>query len=95
MLAIEFRRRIDSLCHRFVPAGAVDGHPVWRREDLDLWLTFRADEGWVVVDASGAVLSRPWGVPSSPQGDLPPVGEWVSKKADRAYVYDLAFVSTE
>jgi len=90
--AIEFRRRIDSLCHRFVPAGDVDGLPVWKREDLDLWLVRHSREGWVVVDAAGTVLGRPSSVLPSSQADLPPQGEWVSKRAGSGYVYDLAFV---
>jgi hypothetical protein len=89
---LAFRRRIDGICYRFAPAGARSGHPVWKRDDLDLWLIRHADEGWVVVDATGTVLSRPWNVLPSSQMDLPPEGEWVSKKGDRSYVYDLVFV---
>jgi hypothetical protein len=90
--SIEFRRRIDTVRYHFSSAGTVDGHATWKRDDLDLWVVRRADQGWVVVDASDLVLSRPWNVLPSSQGDLPPEGEWVSKKADRSYVYDVVFV---
>jgi hypothetical protein len=89
--AVAFRRRIDPTCYRFVHTGEREGYPAWKRVDLDLWVVRRADVGWVVVDAAGAILGRPSHVLPAAQGDLPPEGDWVSKKGDRSYVYDLVF----
>jgi hypothetical protein len=92
MRALEFRRRLDPVCYRFSPVADATGGPAWKRDDRDLWLVRRAGDGWVVVDGANVVLSRPWNTLPSSQGELPPEGEWISKKGDRSYVYDLCFV---
>ena len=45
-----------------------------------------------VPDEHGVVLSAPWDVDRMAQGPLPPETVWVSRKDDKAYVYDLVRV---
>jgi len=90
---IAFRRGLDGLVYLFAPTEASQGRPRWRRTDLELYLQWTAPRGWVVADLAGTVLSRPWDVEPRDQGPLPPQGVWVSRKGDKAYVYDLAYRS--
>ena|ERR1700691_5571940 len=85
----ECRRRIGDVIYRFEPALPREGNPAWKRVDLDLWLTWIREKGWCVVDADGTVNSKPWNVELADQGSEPPEGEWVSRKGDKSYVYDL------
>ena len=85
----EFRRRIDDLRYRFEPVEPRGGYPAWKRVDVDLWLTWIPGSGWCVVDARGEANSRPWNVELADQQKDPPEGEWLSKKGDKSYVYDL------
>lgn len=90
-LLLEFHRRLDGLIYRFRPDAPRNGVPAWKREDLDLWITKTEKLGWVCVDQQRTVLSLPWSIAVSDQGDMPPAGEWVSKKGDKSYVYDLVY----
>jgi hypothetical protein len=83
----EFRRRIDNVIYRFEPAAPREGYPAWKRVDAALWLTWIPGRGWRVVDEHGAANSQPWNVAPADLG--PPEGEWLSKKGDKSYVYDL------
>jgi hypothetical protein len=85
----EFRRRIDGVIYRFEPVDPKGGYPAWKRVDLDLWLTRIPRSGWCVVDVNGLINSRPWNVEVADQQSEPPEGEWLSKRADKSYVYDL------
>jgi hypothetical protein len=85
----EFRRRIDGVIYRFEPVDPKGGYPSWKRVDSDLWLAWIRGKGWCVVDAGGTANSRPWNVELADQGSVPPEGEWLSKKGDKSYVYDL------
>lgn len=85
----EFRRRIDDVIYRFAPDGLVNGFPAWKRVDLDIRLIRHADKGWCTVDSAGTINGRPWNVEPEEQGAAPFEGEWVSKKNDKSYVYDL------
>ena len=85
----EFRRRIDGVTYRFEPVDPKEGYPAWKRVDLDVWLTRTRASGWCVVDVNGLIISRPWNVEVANQQSEPPEGEWLSKKADKSYVYDL------
>jgi hypothetical protein len=89
----EFRRRIDAVVYRFEPTAPREGRPAWKRADLDLWLAWLPVNGWCVVDAQGTINSKPWSVELADQGGEPPEGEWLSKKADKSYVYDLVRVA--
>ena len=89
---VEFRRRSDALVYRFRPCNPINGYPAWKREDFELWLAHSDAKGWAVIDSANTIFSRPWNVEVSEQGATPPEGEWISKKADRAYVYDLVFL---
>ena len=91
---LEFRRRMDGLTYRFRLAGARNGEATWKREDVDLWLVKDDRLGWIVVDGEKAVLSLLWALPTGEQGELPSEGEWVSKKGDKSYLYDLVFKDT-
>lgn len=86
---VEFRRRGDAFTYRFEPAAPREGRPAWKRVDLDLWLAWVSPRGWCVVDAAGVCNSRPWGLEPADQRGDPPEGEWISKKGDKSYVYDL------
>ncbi len=88
----EFRRRLDALTYRFEPCEPREGRAAWKRTNLDIWLVWVATKGWCTVDAAGTVNGRPWGVEVAEQRNEPPEGEWLSKKADKSYVYDLVRV---
>ncbi|MQY21026.1 hypothetical protein [Nocardia macrotermitis] len=88
---LRFVRRADGLTYEFVRDGNAHGAPSYKRVDLDLWCRRLPDFGWVVCTESGHVHSRPFDDPGC--GDLPPEGAWVSRKADRSYVYDLIRVA--
>jgi len=91
--SIVFRRGLDGLVYLFAPTEPSNGRPRWRRTDLELYLQWTDPRGWVVADPTGTVLSRPWDIEPDDQGPLPPQGVWVSRKGDKAYVYDLAYRS--
>ena len=86
---IEFKRRIDALTYRFHPCELIQDNPAWKREDLDLWVTKIAHFGWVCIDSKRVMCAIPWGIAFDDMGELPPEGEWISKKADKSYVYDV------
>jgi len=86
--AIELHRCIDDLVYRYEPSGRRDGKPCWQRIDLNLTLHWSDRSGWIVSDAEGAILGRPWDVERHEQGPLPPDGIWVSRKGAKSYVYD-------
>ena len=89
---VEFRRNIDDLTYRFSPCEPRNGFFAWKREDLDLWLVWADGYGWVVVNADDEILSIPWAVAVHTQSDEPPPGIWVSRKAEKSYVYELVYV---
>ncbi len=91
----EFRRRLDGLVYRFEPCAPREDRPAWKRTNLDIWLCWLAGKGWCTVDAAGAVNGRPWAIEVADQDDQPPEGEWLSKKADKSYVYDLVRLPAE
>lgn len=89
----ELRRRIDGLVYRFAPSAARHGRPAWKRVDLDVFIAWVPERGWRTVDAAGTVNGRAWDAETQEQGVEPPEGEWISKKADKSYVYDLVRVA--
>lgn len=89
---IEFRRRADLHTYRCYPCKSANHFPSWKRGDADLWLVRHAALGWVGVSADGEVLCIPWAVPPNTQGQAPPSGVWVSRKAEKSYVYDLVYL---
>jgi hypothetical protein len=89
----EFRRRVDDVIYRFEPAAPMGGYSAWKRVDLDLWLTWIPERGWCVVDAQGVANGRPWNVELADQGSEPPEGEWLSKRGNKSYVYDLVRIA--
>ena len=89
--SFDFRRRIDGLTYHFHSCGPQNGKPAWKRVDYAVWLIWLDEIGWCSVDAERQINGVPWGIPASQQGDVPPSGEWVSKKGDKSYVYDLVF----
>jgi len=89
---IEFRRRCDLLTYRYHPCKSKNHFPSWKREDADVWLVRDEALGWVGVSAEGEVWGIPWAVPPNTQGQAPPSGVWVSRKATKSYVYDLVYV---
>lgn len=92
---LEFHRRLDGLVYRFRPDAPRAGVPTWKREDLDLWVVKVERLGWVCVDNQQTVLSIPWALAVNEQGGMPPAGEWVSKKGDKSYVYNLVYGAPE
>ena len=89
---LEFRRRTDGRKYRYRPCESKNTFASWKREDLDLWLVRDQALGWVGIDAAGEVFCIPWAVPIGKQGSAPPPGVWVSRKAEKSYVYDLVYL---
>jgi hypothetical protein len=90
---IEMRRLSDGAVYRFLPQGAVDGFPRYRRADKSIWILRHPDFGWIVWDeGEGSLMGRPWEVALKEQGDTPPECVWVSRKDANAFVYRLVFV---
>jgi hypothetical protein len=88
----ELRRLSDSLVYQFDRTPLPNGQTGYKRRDQDLWITFKADLGWVAYDEElQSVMGRPWNILVQNQTDSPPEGEWVSKKGDRSYVYNLVY----
>jgi hypothetical protein len=89
----ELRRLSDGLVYQFDRALRPDGQIAYKRRDLDLWIVFKSDLGWVAFDEESQILSgRPWSVLPQAQDDHPPEGEWVSKKGAKSYVYELKYL---
>ena len=89
---LELRRRVDGLIYRFDRTPLDDGSFGYKRRDSDLWILWQSDLGWVAVDPeTGGVTGRPWSVLPKEQSDAPPEGDWVSKKGERSYVYELVY----
>ena len=89
---IEFRRRGELLMYRYYPCKSQNRFSSWKREDADVWLVRHESLGWVGVSDQGEVLCMPWAVPPGTQRQAPPSGVWVSRKAEKSYVYDLVYV---
>jgi len=51
-------------------------------------LHWSARSGWVISDADGSIVGRPWDTEKDEQGILPPLGTWVSCKGAKSYVYE-------
>lgn len=91
-LTFELRRQSGDLVYRFHRQTAPGGLAGYKREDADLWITFRPGLGWVAWDEEEGCMGRPWNVPPDQQTDHPPAGVWVSRKGAKSYVYDLVYV---
>lgn len=89
--SFEFKRRIDTIVYRFRLCETIVGHYAWKREDADIWVTQLEGFGWICIDSDKRICAMPWGVAFDTVVDFPPEGEWVSKKGDKAYVYDLVY----
>lgn len=91
--AIEMRRLSDGAVYRFLPAPAGgDDFPRYKRADKDVWILRDPDFGWIVWDAADkSLMSRPWDVAISQQGESPPPCVWVSRKGVNSFVYELVF----
>lgn len=91
--SFEFRRRIDTVVYVFRPSEPIDGRPAWKRIDIDLWVTQVDGFGWACIDSERTICGIPWGLTLDKMGELPPAGEWISKKGDKSYVYDVVCTS--
>ncbi len=91
--AIEMHRCSDGAVYRFLPAPAgEDGLPRFKRADKEVWILRHPDFGWIVWDGTdGSLMSRPWDIAIKDQGELPPEGDWVSRKGANSFVYRLVF----
>jgi len=90
--SLEFRRRNESSTYRYHPCDPINGFPAWKRENADLHVIQLEGFGWVCVDNQNQIHAIPWGVPTTLMNERPPAGEWVSKKGDISYVYDLVYL---
>ncbi|PIR12035.1 MAG: hypothetical protein COV52_00890 [Gammaproteobacteria bacterium CG11_big_fil_rev_8_21_14_0_20_46_22] len=90
--SVELRRRIDFVIYRFHPCNMMKAKPSWKREDAEVWMTWIEQFGWVCVDRESNIVGVPWGAVLNRKTSLPPEGEWVSKKGDKSYVYDLVYL---
>ena len=89
----ELRRLSDGLVYQFDQMTRSNGEIAYKRRDMDLWIVFTNDLGWVAIDEESRSLSgRPWEVLPQAQGNHPPEGEWVSKKGVKSYVYELKYL---
>jgi hypothetical protein len=90
----ELHRSSDGLVYQFDRKLKSNDEIAYRRRDQDLWITYRAELGWVAWDeASQTIMGKPWNVlPNSQIVDHPPEGEWVSKKGAKSYVYQLKYL---
>lgn len=91
--SFEFKRRIDGAVYRFHPCKPINGQIAWKREDIDLWITRVERFGWVCIDSNKIIYGIPWCVELDKMGELPPAGEWISKKGDKSYVYDVTYIA--
>lgn len=88
----ELRRLSDDLVYQFDQKVRNDGAIGYRRQDANVWIIFDLKQGWIAHDDSdGSTTGRPWNVLLADQGDHPPEGEWISKKGNKSYVYELIF----
>jgi hypothetical protein len=87
----ELKRRIDNVIYHYIPCEPINGSPAWKRDDANLWVTKLQDFGWACIDNDNNICGIPWGVPPSKTSKHPPEDEWVSKKGDKSYVYDLVY----
>ena len=88
----ELRRRIDGVVYCFEPCKLINGQLAWKREDADMWVTYVKYFGWVCINSESAICGIPWSTAINNMGELPPAGEWVSKKGDKSYVYDFVYM---
>ncbi len=90
---LEFHRNIDGVIYRFHLEPTDTVKPRYLREDGLVWISFNPDWGWGTWSGdTTSPSSRPWDVPIDRQGNLPPEGIWVSRKADKSYVYRLVHI---
>lgn len=82
---------MDGTVYLFHPCEDLQSGKSWKRVDKDIWVTRLDGFGWVSIDSEGNINSRPWSIAITEQGDVPPSGEWVSKKGDKSYVYDVVY----
>lgn len=90
--SFEFRRRNDTAAYRYHPCEPMNGFPAWKREDLDLYVARIKGFGWACIDRDNTIFAIAWGIPADQMSESPPAGEWVSKKEDKSYVYDLVYI---
>lgn len=82
------------MIYRYSTEDTVEGYSRFKREDSDVWIIRHSRYGWIVTDESfEVVLGIPWASSISEQSDVPPEGEWVSKKGDKSYVYELRWIT--
>jgi hypothetical protein len=91
--AFELRRQIDDLIYVFRRTPMADGGFGYKRTDGEFWIIRHPQFGWVAWGAeTGEVEGRPWNVLPEQQVDYPPVGDWVSRKGAKSYVYSLVYL---
>lgn len=62
---------------------------VYKRKD-GMQIKWDDEFGWSARDENNKqLLAQAWGVPATKQGDTPPEGTWVTRKAEAAYVFDM------
>lgn len=89
---IIFKSRLDKTSYIFKPANQNHGKPTWKREDTDLCLIHNDRLGWVIIDSNKNIYAISWDfIVAGQHTPMPPVGEWVSKKGDKSYVYSLEY----
>jgi len=90
----ELRRQTDDLVYSFAKTYRPDGLTGFKRADRDLWIVFKGRLGWVAWDDENQIVAgRPWNVlPEDQPTDCPPQGDWVSKKGNKSYVYELVHI---
>ena len=90
----EFCRASDGVVHRFERQGGESDPRGYLRSDGVVCVIFGEGIGWVARDSTtGETTGIPWCVPIDQQHPAhPPEGAWVSKKGEKSYVYELAFV---
>lgn len=92
----ELARLSDDLVYIFDRLEMSDSNIGYKRRDLDLWISYQDQLGWIAYDPeSQSVTGRPWDIlPQQQSKTHPPEGIWVSRKGVKSYVYSLKYMTS-
>ena len=88
----ELRRLTDGLVYVFSRKAGLGRAAIYERADGVVRVAHDGRFGWSIRGHRGDLLGRVWDTLPEDQGDHPPAGTWVSRKEEKAYVYQLVYV---
>jgi hypothetical protein len=91
MESFKLLRQSDDLVYEFAKRQRDDGLNGYKRLDADVWIVRHKRLGWVAISSEKEISGAPWLILPEEQSDLPPEGEWISKKGSKVYVYTLVY----